>query len=425
MPKLPVNVNTKIRSYAYDAFTNLIADNEMTTNLCLACFWISMEECDYEMVYQNVTVLKKEQDISVYGKPYETDMELKITKDVQVGQEIVLFMKRHTIAHTRSRLEIHFSGVRMDNGKVESWWIERCAGGKCSYFENGKEQNLVMNRSDKYEPYYIKFLYQEQTVLFQYSRDNVDWIELGTVNVQLKNYSTIQWEIRILCPGYMYYDWLFSNYIQLQYDSTYGLPLEHTSLTRKSFSYYTANALLDYARIEHSFLCFTKKSLVEFTKMMIDTKKYLEVELDEFYVQGTCAQKAQFHFSHQNLIYGYDDEKEVIYCISFIEGKLNETVIRMEDYEVAYQSKRRTSCFYILEHEYDWEVVHFKLDHFLAELKEYLESTVSVRKYGGCTDSTTNISGIKIYDAILYDADYQKLFLNDIRISYILYEHKK
>lgn len=425
MKRLPINLEPPIRSYAYDTFTNIVANNDSTTGKCLTKLTLSAELSECKVETHNVSIESAGHNIAVFGESFSTDMQVKITKATSSKQLFSVYVERNIMAHSFSRITFAVTGKRNEDGQLELWGIDLYASKKICKMHQEELSKVILQEIHKYSSGYLRGSVNNDQIIFEFSYDGDNWEDVACYEMKEELYSDIQVEIQIHHPSYMYYDWVFSNYITIRADLEFGLPLEYLSQPRKSFSYYTMNPLVSYQKRRFSFLTGIHKSLADYVKIMIDHDYYVELELDEYYVFETYASKRKMHYSHQNLIFGYDDEKKVFHCVSFVEGRTVESVIAMDRLDGASQFERTTDYFYTLECDFDEESIQFKMDYFLHVLKQYLFGIDDYTKYNGLAATRNVDSGVKIYDAILYDIKYKERFMHDVRISYLLYEHKK
>lgn len=195
--------------------------------------------------------------------------------------------------------------------------------------------------------------------------------------------------------------------------------------------------------------CLVKKffghdpdDIVSFIMKSINLGCYLRLELDEYYLPN----KRSFgrrEWVHPLLIYGYDDEREIVMALGFDTVSFTKLTFEYGDLRRAYASAKRicqtpprNKALVSLIHM--WEPPRpypFSRRRFLRELEGYLYSTIdSAKKFTLTTflpatvdlDSTLRW-GFRIYEHV--EIGLQQLLLGNVCINYVpihaLYEHKR
>ncbi|GMQ61640.1 hypothetical protein [Vallitalea maricola] len=155
---------------------------------------------------------------------------------------------------------------------------------------------------------------------------------------------------------------------------------------------------------------------------------YIVCHLDEYYVPNRPTYQKE-HFFHENMIYGFDNDKKEYNILGFdSKGIFNSTKISYDEFEQASSD--------LASHNHDIKLLHIK-DDFTYDLDlncirnsllDYLNGENSSSKYTILRNPTTDFAyGIDIYEQLI---KYLKLLhnnvgVNDIRPFHLLWEHKK
>ena len=81
---------------------------------------------------------------------------------------------------------------------------------------------------------------------------------------------------------------------------------------RKNWNYYTSDYFLDYARYTYDSISILGISLIDFIRKNINQGKYIEVWINQKFIKNRWEYRKQRNHFHQNLIYGYNDDKEIL-----------------------------------------------------------------------------------------------------------------
>ncbi len=170
--------------------------------------------------------------------------------------------------------------------------------------------------------------------------------------------------------------------------------------------------------------------IVEYIKLFASSATPMIIVLDEFYLQEKPAYQ-KYHFTHPQLIYGYDDEKEVFYAC----GNLQYNIFRC--FEIRYQEMEALYPDLIANYnpnDYDKRItvmfVHqigeypFSIEHFNQKLSYYLHPA----QYPLDEFRKANLAlGIDVYDSLLdsLQGELSLICTPDFRAFHLLAEHKK
>lgn len=231
------------------------------------------------------------------------------------------------------------------------------------------------------------------------------------------------------------YLWLYNNYIQLivrLFDNT-----EVVDFFTKSMWDYSPNPFfykkMIYGHIEH---------LDELIITSIEQGYYIYMSVNEFYIPNRNSFN-QRNYTHDLLIYGYDNESEIFYTMGFDDkNTLSENTIKQCQVVQAYNSidghfNHFISLFKSTENsqiQLDVQGVVYQLSDYLytQNMKSMIQNFIMHPGSSYNTGPQIEVSysdycGISVYSFIMgYIEQLMKKEVNyDIRHLHILWEHKK
>ena len=173
-------------------------------------------------------------------------------------------------------------------------------------------------------------------------------------------------------------------------------------------------------------------SILDFVRRQLCEGFYVNVHLDEFYIQEKDYY-GERHFVHENLIYGFDDEKQVFYAYGMAgRQKTVEFLISYEEFLVAYEKGK---LFYFcgagyLEQEGYYPITIYQIsesaacefseDILFEKLSAFLNPPENEQVEGDI-----HIYGKNVYDWILQDLTGEHVRnIVDYRVVHLLHEHK-
>lgn len=129
-----------------------------------------------------------------------------------------------------------------------------------------------------------------------------------------------------------FFDWKFSNYIQIWGDlDKEGVKIDYMWNPKKNWYTYTTNYFLDYNVENNESIACYGVSRLEYVKRSIEANRYIELWINEDILDGV--RRTQNGHFHQNLIYGYDDYREELYVLQYVNGYPKEQKMSFEMFE--------------------------------------------------------------------------------------------
>ncbi len=216
--------------------------------------------------------------------------------------------------------------------------------------------------------------------------------------------------------------WFYSNYIQLFYYFRDGYFHMNFFMPWNLFpSILTSN--ID----NNLFTNVVKRDIAQFLIDCIDNDIYVYVFIDEYYVPGRRAFE-EYHFKHDNFIFGYNLEKQYFDITGFKNFTYGSSTIGFNQLERAFSSPGKPDELTLYQYrnttfEFDKELVaEYIHDYLYAENTfKRLRMIYSPLVYGHLS------WGLRVYDGM---SQYIEILMRkESKINYIpfhvLYEHKK
>lgn len=284
-----------------------------------------------------------------------------------------------------------------------------------------------------------------------YYRENVEnrdiegWYKVKLCNSKIEIYESsdsVKWELLHICKSVwrnneekliggfyihlydnQYYKWICNNFIQIRYRKGDIDKIGYPGLMNRDWKNYAIHPIVRFGYEKREIIL--KYGLWDYIRNSIDSNRYLEVWLNEFYIEGLMAYEKESYF-HESLIYGYNGEKKSVRMLSIYKGKIKALEVSIDNIEHAW-SEPVGLCTSIISLEYLPDEKGYELDvvHICKELQNYLYGKNSTEDYMYIAQKEEGTFGIKIYDDILETDIGQREFLSDVRISYMIKEHKE
>ena len=132
-----------------------------------------------------------------------------------------------------------------------------------------------------------------------------------------------------------WYEWFLNHYVELylidaKKEERYNFHNIRYMEVQMHMRFNRLQEILIYNQLE-SRVINNKVNIVDFVKANIDDGAYSLVFLNEWAIPHKLSYQ-KTHWYHESLVYGYDDEKELVHCISFDENQV------FTSFEVDYHS---------------------------------------------------------------------------------------
>lgn len=259
------------------------------------------------------------------------------------------------------------------------------------------------------------------------SQDGSQWYEVDGMELCENNrFNKIGLNVYSIGMGTEYYNWLFMNFIQLNFNKK--------EVARLYLNYYMMPFIgcANEQTIAHQFLETKKDNLNEIYDLFHNLREYIKyylyrnyyiiVSIDEFYIPGhRYYQKT--HFFHPVMIYGCDENKGTFlildYDIKLITSEISMSFFESNEFVESHYPVMR---YRLLSNIYS-NCFRFDINAFIQTVQDFLNGSNQNYRFAGILPCSSGSYGINVFKDLIYDEDGRRLLLKDIRISYLLYEH--
>lgn len=258
-------------------------------------------------------------------------------------------------------------------------------------------------------------------IMARYSKDGFTWTELyKRTNNIAKAYSQIGVCLHIE-PNPFFYEF-YLTHIQLCCFPDNLVIGPYFFQYEKNFS-----RMLKVLQIPIDILDIDGKcKAIDFFAMLINKKYYINMRLDEYFMYDRRSYNSH-HFIHNNLIYGINKEKRIVYLMGF-DNTIKYTELGFEKFYNSLQyEKNIDSKINLYRYESTKKPLEFNVELAIKTLKSYLYgkpySTISNEFSLQIDCNTRFVFGLNIYNLLIENDMNLKKAMEDVRILYELYEH--
>ncbi len=426
--KLMINTQPFIRVLPQYAFVDTIINNANTNQETVCSLEIQpVNPKEWTYMIENGSVDIKENTITVTRMSYGAKPLGGWYKDIDGENEIIFHVKYMQYVNRWDRI-IMFLDAHQDFSLDEKLnWHFKLSIHCCGNLRIDVDEKVVFYRSN------------------EENRDIESWYKVKRKNANVEIYVStdgISWELLYICENVwqtgddkltggfyihlfdnQYFKWLCNNFIQIRYRKGEGDRIGYPGLMNRDWRNYAIHPLVRFGYEKREIVL--RYGIWEYIKNSIDSNRYLEIWMNEYYIEGLMAYKKRAYF-HESLIYGYDEENMSISMLSTYNGKIKDLDVAVEALVAAW-SEPADRCAVIRSFEYSPDGNGYQLDivHIYKELQNYLQGRNSTEEYKYIAEKEEGVFGLKVYDDILDTDIGRREFLLDVRISYLLKEHKE
>lgn len=435
---LPINKKPFIHSYAHHAFSNAIIDHPG-----LYC----SEDLQYRTSVTGFHIYKRGQynrDCQPVIHMYDDIKTVSMNSSMQNNQKLyydyyhiegdgslrvdILQMKQFNVMSEAGILVSFYRPDEQHSDFVKGMYIaEKRICSLYSHVNQPKKENI--RHMKQLLPVSLRATRKDQHLYFEVLKDGFEW----QVFYQIDHCSSTDFYIGIYYEpkSFTYFNWLYSNYIQLHCDPTMGelslmqdVELDFFTGFKTRGNYYLNNPFLFTETIERCDI-LDMVSARDFFVQSIHNNYYIEAKFNERYIPHRSAYQDYDH-NHVNLIYGYDLDREVYYVMGYDEN------LMLSFFPVPFTELERATYTGVPK-EINEDYVHriclaspekdYKLNTelMISFLEDYLSGVNSFERCAFITVPLNRVFGIKVYDCIIDCFDFIQ---RNHRVFYSLHEHK-
>lgn len=256
------------------------------------------------------------------------------------------------------------------------------------------------------------------------------------------SYMFYMYPLSIMCPHVAFTPWICSNYIQLYHYNDRDLKFYVSPFSPKGGkknSYYVACPFLEIQNLEQSMITRTRDDIIQFVIASLDEDWHVQLDVDYFYLPSTAPYR-KFHFLHEVLVSGYDDNNEtfdisgydrswkyhvatitfsdLFEAVSAVDKTLNDNA-----YPVDQSDESPKVILYRSDNDKEYEI---DIGQMYESLSDYLESVNTAEKYRMLwVPQEKGLWGVSVYSYLTESLD-QGRNLETLTIPLrVLWEHKK
>lgn len=419
---LPINNDPYIRTYTHHGFLQSIISSRDkvcydVTDAVAEVVVDRYENYDWEVDNDRMTYsIEEGNSLSFFTNKWNYGMNIAFCRKCQKTDEISFTINKQLYSNAWSAISIFLIKDNVEHyNSLDHYNIVVGNFEKDGIFYSVQKGIHERIKSGLNKPLNIKLLRDNSSIYIQYSDDT--YSSETILICELDNDD--EWKIGfgINLGNSMYYEWLFSNYVQLFVDKNGWMPIDYLVNQHKDWSIYTTNPFIDYHCRTLEDLDIIGCTELQYIKMQIKLGCYVEVLINDRLNDKKSSGEGSFF--HQNMIYGFDDEEEVLYLVYYKMGKLEHNKLSYSDYE-SERNQLSSRKIYIHKYNPSYERFHLSTKMLAQVYFDYLQGD-NIALYEPYLEEE-GVFGLSCYERICRFEEMNNV-IADIRITHLLLEH--
>lgn len=424
--ELPINGEPFIRALPQYAFLDAIL-NHHDTNADEICRMEieGFQAGEWHFTQHCADIRTEEETIHVYREGLGIESTAVWYRNMQKSSEIVFCLAYMQYTNRWDRVTFFINGhtdfLQDDEQPADYKLIVHCCGdlrvdvGKSTVFYKS-------NRESKEIPKWYRITAEDGRIALYVSWEGQKWELLHEEIVEVSLTKKKQGFCVCLCEN-QYFKWICNNFQLIRYERDAGEIINYTGLLRRDWKNCAVHPLVRFSYDKGEMI--KQRGLWEYVTESIRYNRYLEIWLNEYFIEGTAAYHSYF-YNHESLIYGYEETGKKIKMMSLYNGKpvLIEAPIDMIEtaWYHACENNAEIKGFELAPDEGGYEL---DLVHIYGQVQDYLSGRDCSEDYQYLAQKEKGIFGMPIYGEILNHEQDRKKFLEDVRAAYSIKEHKE
>lgn len=276
-------------------------------------------------------------------------------------------------------------------------------------------------KSNPVLPIKLKLIKDFKRVYIEYSSDNTSLEKKLLIELDksfIDNKPKIGFSISL--GNNSYYEWLFSNFINMSYNVNGQVRLDYITDPIKNWKPYSYNYYIDSNSYYEDELKLLGINTLDYIKQQININRYIELENNNNIHFNKDDSNGQYF--HSDLIYGYDDEKQLLYIRYFDFGYLKQCTMTYSNF---LSERNQKIAKIVFSHRFNpaYEAIPLTKQNIYQYFIEYLNGTHFTQINMRYPEDQVFI-GLNCIKRLCEESSFE-ILVRDIRICFVLLERAK
>lgn len=422
--KLQINLKPLIKTYTYHCFFHsIVSAGDKVNSVAAKLFVRDFEKYNWEQQKKNLEYEydSEKQELTFFADKWNLGMNHCFWRECGVDDTIEIDIRSQLFSTSWGAINIFVTSAKQKDMLNDEEYIYRF-GNFCKEGLYVKYDGNIMQMQNQSPRDNIHLAIRKKgSICKAVLVDEDSGLILHTGKINMNEKLRIGFEIKL--NDNVFYEWFFSNYIELKMNPKPSeLSMDFLFNNNKNWNTYQPNYFVDYNIVYRKWISdvHDTEAVLKFVKAGLDRGLYVEMFLNENYFDGGDKEGRRPHI-HQNLVYGYDDERQIFNVLNETDGFPKELKMSYEDFlkEDNFSDKLDEIVFT----HYNPDYLHYEIDckYLIYIMQRYLDSSDIEMGLRHTTMSDGFLWGIAALEFMLTESGKEYL-IQDIRISYLLQE---
>ena len=306
---LPINDKPVIKTYTHHGFFHAIASSEdkVLQNKDTPVVELRIKDfdpCQWNHRVDNLKVECSEHGVKCFADSWNIDMNCAFWRKCRENDDVEICIEKQIYSNAFSSVSVSLVPLDAD---LMNWQSMKVRAGYFSrdgiFYALNAEAHHVVREEGINVPIRLK-RESKDVYLILGNSDDCEKIQLSD-SFDLPECQIVIW---VNCANNNYYEWMYSQYINVFSNIDAYIALDYLGNAQKDWNSHTEDFFFDYYFELPTDIEKLGFSEIEYIKKMIDLNRYVEVENNDMINMKLPDDPAPYF--HQDLIYGYDDDQK-------------------------------------------------------------------------------------------------------------------
>lgn len=419
--ELVINANPRIRSYTYHCFFHAIVSGEDKVSKTPAKVSVKdFMNYKWEEQADQLSHTKEGNTITYTANEWNLAMNHCFYRECQEKDEIEIQIEKQMYANAWGAINVFITNEEQTDMLNDDQYRYRL-GNFCKegvYLRINNKDIVSLARREE-TPFTLIIRKDGKQYTSIYKRNEEERVLNTWVDSSEAGKKRIGFEVKL--NNNDFYEWYYAHYIQIYGDlDSNSIRIDYLVNPLKNWYTYESNYFIQYRTINREMIPAFGMNTLEYVKACINAEQYVEMWLNENFMDQIEGEGITPHI-HQNLVYGYDDEKRILKVLRTKLGIPTLVTMRYEDFESDMNYCDRYKLIVPTSYSPEYSVYEITPKYLVYILKAYYDSTDMSMGLEHCALYGSKQWGIQMLRKLMTPKGLE-VMLNDIRVSHLLYE---
>lgn len=411
-------------TYAHHAYIHAILESDMCIGPILFEFKVEeYKNYDWNICESNITLEEKKDDIfKIVGSKYGENQMCSIMRPLGLRDVLTveLIYQQYTHAETLFSIVVA-TDENLNNNIIKYQHVSSSGVG----YKRGEEYINLKHVTECCLPLKMRIQHDSDKLNYYLMNEEGKWIHAynSALPIEIKE-KPLFIGVCAKADENQFYNWKYANYIQLLYKpNQIWLSIDYYNIPCRRHSYHHLHNFCEFTHVDSLEAKKIYGDICKYVEWQLMHNRYVTIWLDEYYISDRENFKRRHHI-HQNLIFGYNSNSKTFKLLGY-NKRLQETQVTYDVFKKAFNQGGQEYDIEVIKYKPNNEIFKFNKNNFYIMIELYLKGKDPKILFGNVITEQEALYGLDIYKELINTRDGNNTIINDIRVSYIIYEHNQ